>query len=207
MTNEGSVTRLIQGFRDGDEASFANLHARYWPILVAIARRKLHGTPPRAADEEDVAQQAFWSFYRSVRAGRLPNLANRHDLLAVLTHVTACKAINQIERELGTLKRGKGRVRGESALDYLAGQSSMPPGLQQVAAALHLPDAEALLRDCYDHYLNRLPESVREVARLHLAGLSNREIAEELACVERTVERKLALLRSQWRTLAVEELA
>jgi DNA-directed RNA polymerase specialized sigma24 family protein len=207
MANEGSVTRLIQGFRDGDEASFAGLHARYWPILVEIARRKLNGTPPRAADEEDVAQQAFWSFYRSVRAGHLPNLANRHELLAALTHVTACKAISQIERELGTLKRGKGRVRGESALDYLAGQSSMPPGLQQVAATVHLPDEEALLRDCYDHYINRLPESVREVARLHLAGLSNRETAEELDCVERTVERKLALLRSQWRTLAAEELA
>jgi RNA polymerase sigma factor (sigma-70 family) len=207
MTNEGSVTRLIQGFREGDGAAFASLHARYWPILVEIARRKLQGMPRRAADEEDVAQQAFWSFYRSVREGHLPNLASRHDLLAALTHVTACKAINQIERELGTLKRGKGRVRGESALDYLAGLSSVRPGLQQVADTAILPDEEVLLRDCYDCYLNRLPESVREVARLHLAGLSNREIAEELDCVERTVERKLALLRGQWRTLAAEELA
>jgi RNA polymerase sigma factor (sigma-70 family) len=207
MASEGSVTQLIQGFCDGDGEAFASLHARYWPILVQIAHRKLHGAPPRAADEEDVAQQAFWSFYRSVRTGHLPNLANRHDLLAALTHVTACKAINQIERELGTLKRGKGRVRGESALDHLAGQSSMRAGLQQVAGTAHLPDEQALLRDCYDHYLNRLPEQVREVARLHLAGSSNREIAEELDCVERTVERKLALLRSLWQTLATEELA
>lgn len=206
MASQGSVTRLIQGFCEGDEAAFTSLHARYWPILVEIARRKLRGTPPRALDEEDVAQQAFWSFYRSVRGGRLPNLASRHDLLAALTHITACKAVNQIEHELGTLKRGKGHVRGESALDFLAGQSSLRPGLQQVAAAAPLPDEEALLRDCYDWYLGRLPETVREVARLHLAGLTNREIAAELDCVERTVERKLALLRSQWQTLAAEEL-
>ena len=206
MADQGSVTQLIQGFCDGDGEAFASLHARYWPILVEIARRKLHGVPRRVADEEDVAQQAFWSFYRSVRSGHLPNLASRHDLLAALTHVTACKAINQIEHELGTLKRGKGRVRGESALDYLAGQLSARLGLQQVAGTTQPPDEEALLRDCYDCYLNRLPEPVREVARLHLAGLSNREIAAELDCVERTVERKLALLRSQWRTLAAEEL-
>jgi RNA polymerase sigma factor (sigma-70 family) len=207
MTNEGSVTRLIQGFHAGDEVAFASLHARYWPILAQIARRKLRGAPPRALDEEDVAQQAFWSFYRSVRNGQLPNLANRHDLLAVLTHITTCKAINQIDHELGTLKRGKGRVRGESALDCLAGLSSRHAGLQQMAETAHLPDEEVLLRDCYDYYIERLTEPVREVARLHLAGLSNHEIAEELDCVERTVERKLALLRDQWRTLAAEDLA
>jgi RNA polymerase sigma factor (sigma-70 family) len=207
MANEGSVTQLLQGFCDGDGEAFAGLHARYWPTLVAIARQKLRYVSRRAADEEDVAQQAFWSFYQSVRSGRLPNLVSRHDVLAALTHITVCKAINQIERELGTAKRGKGRVRGESALDYLVGQSSARPGLQQVAESACLPDEEVLLRDCYDHYLSRLPESVREVARLHLAGLSNREIAEELDCVERTVERKLALLRGQWRALAAEELA
>jgi DNA-directed RNA polymerase specialized sigma24 family protein len=183
------------------------LHARYWPMLVEIARRKLRGAPPRAADEEDVAQQAFWSFYHSVRNGNLPKLANRHDLLAVLTHVTACKAINQLEHEVGTLKRGQGHVRGESALDLLAGRSSVGPGLQRVAEDAHTPDEEVLLRDCYEYYLGRLPEPVREVARLHLAGLSNGEIAEKLDCVERTVERKLALLRVQWEILAAESLA
>jgi len=207
MTDKGSVTRLIQGFCEGDEAAFASLHARYWPMLVRIARKKLRQVPLRVADEEDVAQQAFWSFYRSVRQGQLPKLNDRHDLLAALTHVTVCKACSQIESLLGTTKRGKGRVRGESALGILAGRSSTSPGLQQVAQDLHLPDDEALARDCYDYYLQRLPDSLREVARLHLAGLSNRELAQELNCVERTVERKLNLLRRQWQMLAAEESA
>jgi DNA-directed RNA polymerase specialized sigma24 family protein len=39
---------------------------------------------------------------------------------------------------------------------------------------------------------------------MHLAGLTSAEIAEQMDCVERTVERKLALLRSRWRKLADE---
>src|SRR5439155_14273953 len=60
--------------------------------------RRLHGSPG-PVDEEDVAQEAFWRFYRGMKEGRLPRLANRHDLLALLTHIVACTAINQIERE------------------------------------------------------------------------------------------------------------
>lgn len=207
MSTEGSVSLMIRSLREGDDTALSGLHARYWPVLVSIARRKLRGAPPRAADEEDVAQQAFWSFYRSVRAGQLPRLANRHDLLAALTHVTTCRAIHQLEREYGTQKRGLGHVLGESALDVLTGRSSVSPGLQQQAVTFTTPDEEVLLHDSYDYYLGRLPEQLRELARLHLAGLSNREIADQLGCVERTVERKLALLRFEWDRFAAESVA
>ena len=204
MPTEGSISLLIRSFRDGDDVALAGLHSRYWPLLVAISRRELHGAPPRAADEEDVAQQAFWSFYRSVRAGQWPKLVNRHDLLAILTHITACRAKNQLQHEFGT---GRKHIQGESALDMLVGRSSISPGLEQKAVESTTPDEEALLRDSYDYYMTRLPEQLRELARLHLAGNSNREIAEQLGCVERTVERKLALLRLEWERLAAESIA
>ncbi len=204
MSMEGSISLLIHSFRDGDDVALAALHTRYWPVMVAIARKELHGAPPRAADEEDVAQQAFWSFYRSVRAGQLPKLANRHDLLAILTHITVCRAKNQLQHEFGT---GRKHIQGESALDAFAGRSSISPGLQQRAVFLTTPDDEAMLRDGYAYYMSQLPEQLRELARLHLAGDSNREIAEELDCSERTVERKLALLRLEWERLAAESTA
>ena len=68
------------------------------------------------------------------------------------------------------------------------------------------PSEQVVLCDCYCHYLNCLPENLRDFAELHLAGLTNKEIAARTDCVERTVERKLALVRKKWREMAAESL-
>src|SRR6266851_148097 len=107
MSPTGSVTTWIGQLQAGEEIALARLHDRYWPYLVAMARKKLHGLPSKAADEEDIAQEALWSFYRRLKAGHAFHLDSRHDLLALLTHIIACKAVNQIERE-STKKRGGG---------------------------------------------------------------------------------------------------
>jgi RNA polymerase sigma factor (sigma-70 family) len=195
MAPVGSVTAWIGQLKDGDEAALARLHARYWPALVALARQRLKGTPGRAADEEDVAQDAFWEFYRGLRAGQVPRLENRGHFLALLTHIIACKAVNQIVYELGTHKRGARMVQGESALDSLA------------ADPAPTPLEEALLNDCYRQYIDGLPDKLRPFAEFHLGGFTNREIAERLDCVERTVERKINLIREKWRQRAADSLA
>jgi len=47
--------------------------------------------------------------------------------------------------------------------------------------------------------LEQLPdEALRQVALWKLEGYSNAEIAAKLACIERTVERKLARIRRIW---------
>src|SRR5262249_7774159 len=119
MSSGGSVTAWIQQLKKGEEAALAKLHARYWSSLVAIACKRLEGTPRRASDEEDVAQEAFWSFYRSLKAGQVPRLEDRDDLLALLTHIIACRAANQIHHEVGIRKRDAGAVAEESALEEL----------------------------------------------------------------------------------------
>lgn len=90
----GSVSMLIARLKDSDETALARLHQRYWPALVNLGRVKLRGAPIRAADEEDVAQKAFVGFDDSVRNNRVPDLSNRHELLALLSHIVACKAVN-----------------------------------------------------------------------------------------------------------------
>jgi len=190
----GSVSQLIHQAKAGDENALGELHQRYWPQLVALARRKLRNAPELPqADEEDVAQSAFIGFYRTVKAQRIPQLQNRHQLLALLTHIVACKALNEIKHAM-TQKRGGGQVLQLSPLAVLAEDEQYTP-LQ-----------EAILNDCYSCYVETLPDSLRTIAEMHLAGMTNREIAEECECVERTVERKIALLRQKWQALTLADI-
>jgi RNA polymerase sigma factor (sigma-70 family) len=205
MSSRGSVTAWLGQLRAGEEAALGKLHARYWPYLVDLAHRRLAGAPGRAMDEEDVAQEAFWSFYRRLRDGREFRLRSRHDLLALLTHIVACKAVNQIQRECGTQKRGAGRVRDESVLN--AGADCEQGGRDRMEASVRTPLEQAILNDCYEYFVNGLPQRLRDVAELHLAGCTHREIAEKLICVERTVERKIALILTKWQEMAIESVS
>jgi DNA-directed RNA polymerase specialized sigma24 family protein len=206
MSSIGSVTRWIEQLKAGEEAALGELHKRYWPFLVELARRKLGAAPRRATDEEDVAQQAFWGFYQTLKAGRLPRLANRYDLLALLTHITACQAINQIKHEVAVQKRGGGRVRDEAMLHPSADSSEPGRGLDAVPDPGTTPAEQAMLHDCYDHYVNALPEHLRPFAELCLAGCTHHQIADQLGCTERTVDRKMVLIMAKWQRMTADSM-
>jgi DNA-directed RNA polymerase specialized sigma24 family protein len=202
MSPDGSVTTWITQLKSGEEDALSRLHDRYWPKLVALARQKLEGAPGHGVDEEDIAQDAFWSFYRRFRAGTPFQLASRHDLLALLTHIVACKAINQMQFERAQ-KRGGGRVRAQSSLNEGVSECL----LDLAESSEPTPLEQALLNDSYQYYVGRLPASIRDFAQLHLAGWTHEEIAAHLGCVVRTVERKMALITRKWEEMGIEEVA
>jgi DNA-directed RNA polymerase specialized sigma24 family protein len=135
--------------------------------------------------------------------GGLPELTNRHQLLALLTHIIACRAANQIKHELGVQKRGGGRVRGESVLDDPAASGETTRGLERVEDRGLAPEEIVLLQDSYRHHVHALPEKLRDFAELYLDGLTHQEIADRLGCSERTVDRKPALVTARWQEIAV----
>jgi RNA polymerase sigma factor (sigma-70 family) len=200
MTSLGSVSVWIQRLKAGEETALAELHKRYWRFLVEQARRKLGASPRMAMDEEDVAQQTFWGFYTSFKAGRLPKLNNRQDLLALLTHITACQASNQIRNEIGAARRGRGMVQDEAALETGADRDA-PRRLENLEGAELMPDEQAILNDCYERYVHRLPPELAAIAERYLAGWTHKQIAQEADCAERTIERKLALICARWQRL------
>lgn len=174
---------------------------RFWGFLLSRAGRRLGGAPRRAADEEDVAQEVGTDVARGLTDGRWPELVNRHDLVALLTQVAECKAINQAKRELAR-KRGGGVVWDETRLGRDAQTGSGSAGLERVATDPAPPPPDAVLQaDWWEHCLARLPEAQRRVAELRLAGNEVAEVAELLGCSERTVARKLALIRVTWSDL------
>src|SRR5262249_27764786 len=181
-----------------EHAAAQPLWERYFARLVGLARARLHGATRRARDEEDVALSAFDSFCRHAAAGRFPRLADRDDLWQLLVLLAARKAVNLREHD-GRQRRGGGRVRGESALVGRGADADAAEGLAAVVGDEPSPEFVARFTEACERLLGRLPDAeLRSVALWKLEGYSNAEIAEKLACVERTVERKLRVIRGLW---------
>jgi RNA polymerase sigma factor (sigma-70 family) len=184
------VTTWIGLLRAGDGEAAQQLWQRYFSRLVEFARGKLHGASRRAADEEDVALSAFHSF--CVAAERFPRLNNRQDLWQVLVMLTARKAFQERRRQWA-LKRGGEAAAAEGA------------DLDEIIGAEPTPDFAVLVAEQFQALLAALPdEDLRLIARLRLEEHTNAEIAARLGCSERTVERKLALVRGFWEATSAE---
>jgi DNA-directed RNA polymerase specialized sigma24 family protein len=194
---ENSVTRWVNELKAGDRGEAARLlWQRYFERLARLAQARLRAVARGPADGEDVALSAFDSFFQGVAEGRFPRLANRDDLWKLLTTIAMRKASNRRRRE-GQSKRGGGRVIG--ARDYAAGDPGGADPLAEVAGTEPSPELAALLIDEIRRRFADLPdESLRVVALRRMEGHANAEIAAELDCSLRSVERKLELIRRAW---------
>lgn len=188
---EGSVSRWIGQIKEGDAEAAQKLWERYYQRLLGLARSKLQGTPQRMADPEDVALSAFNSFFQGAGKGRFPRLADRNDLWRLLIVITARKAFDLMTHE-NRQKRGSGAVRPESAL-------GLEGGLDELMGSEPTPEFAAQVAEECRRLLALLNDDVlRTVALAKMEGYSSEEIAEQLGCVVRTVERKLRVIRSIW---------
>ncbi|MCI0464744.1 MAG: ECF-type sigma factor [Gemmataceae bacterium] len=185
MSEPGSVTTWLDELKRGQPHAAQPLWERYFARLVELARGKLAGLPRRVADEEDVALSAFQSFCVAAAAQRFPQLDSRDDLWQVLVLLTARKAAQQ-RRYQQRQKRGGEAHEEELALDEVIGSEPDPA-------------FAALVADQFQSLLARLADdTLRTIALLKLEGYSNGEIAAQLPCSLRTVERRLCLIRSIW---------
>lgn len=188
-----SVSTWLTQLKAGDHAAAQPLWERYFGRLVDLAHHKLRHSPRRFADEEDIALSAFASFCRGVGCGRFPQLNDHNDLWRVLVVITARKAVDLIESE-GRQKRG-----GPDRNGQREPQTTEEDVLDQVIGAEPTPAFAAQVAEECQRLLDRLTEpDLRAVAVLKMEGHSNEEIATQLRCVARTVERKLHIIRSLW---------
>lgn len=191
----GSVTRLIAALKEGDVTAAQSLWRRYYRRLVALARKKLRFSRRRHADEEDVVQNAFHSFFRAVAEGRFPQLDDRDSLWRLLAVITVNKAVKQVAYE-------QRRKRGGTSADAM-GMSLIADddhaALTQVVGVEPTPEFAAQMAEECRRLLDQLgDETLRRVAVWKMEGYANDEIAEKLACSRRTVARKLEAIRILW---------
>lgn len=176
----GSISILYQQWREGRSEALSELIARFWPRLIALANSTLAGRMQRVADADDALQSAMISFWEHAEKGGFKEDMDRDDLWNVLGLFTVRKALKIQEKE-STQKRGSGKV-----------VTGMP--LENSPS----PVSEAEFDFLCTELLEMLESDLRSVALLKLMGHKNHEISEELGCAERTVERKLQLIRKIW---------
>jgi DNA-directed RNA polymerase specialized sigma24 family protein len=136
----------------------------------------------------------FGSFCRRQGRGDF-DLPGRDALWALLVTITLRKARNAANRH-----RAAGR-------DCRREQEAAPrdeagcPGwaLERMEASGPTPAEAAVLAEELERRLESLADPLlRRVALRRLEGHTNGEIAAEIGCVERTVERKLERIRDRW---------
>ena len=192
--SDGSVTRWIADLQTGDDSvAQQELWDRYFRRLVGLARVKLGSGPRGAADEEDVAISAMQSLFHGFAEDRFPQLADRDNLWALLAKMTARKAINQRQKQRA-LKRGGGMTPTRIGAEDTLGGAGCDPADDELG-----PEFLVAVEDEMRRLMDLLPDdTLRRVAGRKLEGWTSAEIARDLGVVERTVERKLSLIRACW---------
>jgi DNA-directed RNA polymerase specialized sigma24 family protein len=197
MKND-SVSIWLDGVKGGDGRDIQRLWDRYFERIVRLAGSRLPGHARRAFDEEDVALSAFRSFCDRAGRGQFPRLSDRDDLWRVLSTITVRKVVRSVRYQT-RLKRGGGRVMGESAVMGSGEGGAADEGLASFLGDEPTPQEAAEFADEYERLFGRLDDpALRTIALRKLEGFSSEEIASELGVTSRTVDRKLRLVRALW---------
>ena len=194
MNGPGSVTQILGGLVDGDDAAAQQIWEGYFRRMVGLARQKLGGMPRGPADSEDIAISAFHSFCQGAEKGRFPRLNDRNDLWQVMVLITARKAIDSIRKERAA-KRGGGAVH----ITPGSGEENDAPYLDEVVGKEPTPSFAAEVAEQYRVLIESLGDpDLKKIANWKLEGYTHTEIAEKMGRAVATVERKVKLIRETW---------
>jgi DNA-directed RNA polymerase specialized sigma24 family protein len=188
----GSVTGWLGDLKCGGDAAAQLLWERYFHRLVGLARKHINGACRRMADEEDVALNAFNSFFAGVARGRFPQLNDRDDLWRILIVLTERKAA-------GLRRHQTRRKRGGKARDGISPGQDKDGEIDQLADPTPTAgEAVLLVEECRRRLEGLGDATLRRVAELRMAGYSIVEVAEQLGVTKVTIDRKLAIIRRKW---------
>lgn len=188
MQNE-SITGWIDQLVDGNEQAARELWGHVSARVCEFARQKLDPMTRRRYDENDAANSAFHSLCRGISDGRLE--ANDRNALWGLLAVITSRKISAQRRFVNRQKRGGGAERGESGFG--------DAGINAIKGNQQTPDVLAEVSESCNELLNAIPDdAMKKIVLLKFQGATNGEVAGELNCTQRTIERKLERIRRIW---------
>lgn len=197
------MTLWLRELRTADEEAAQKLWIHFVSRLCALGRKRLSPETRRVYDEDDAALSAFHSVCVGIRAGRFPDLQDRDSLWSVLAVVTARK-ISRRHRYDRQERRDVRRNVSESI--FQSGGNPASDGL--VAIKSCQPTAEyaaEFVETCEQLFASLADPTLEQVAALRIAGHTDSEIADQVKCSRRTVQRRLEVIRRQWESQGAVE--
>ncbi|MDF1747070.1 MAG: ECF-type sigma factor [Gimesia sp.] len=190
---DGSISHLWRQMQTGDQHVSSDLYSRLLPRMYAIAQKSVGPIVQRGVELDDIVQSAMVSFWKYSDAGKLSSNLNRNDLWCLISVFTTRKMKKHIRRE-SAQKRGAGKVLGEHGIQGVDGAGER---LDELVPQVPTQEYDLAIEEL----LNPLDEELTRIALLKLSEYTNIEISKMLDCTERTVERKLHLIREIWSRL------
>jgi RNA polymerase sigma factor (sigma-70 family) len=184
---ESPLPQLLEQLRAGDDRAVSSLWEQYFKRMLFVARKKLGGAQRRVRDEEDIALSAFKSFCLGFKKGRFASTDEDCDLWPLLVTITINKTIDHLRRE-NRQKRSSENEIAASPMDMLSSECA--------------PELQLITDESFEKLLAALDATGdTDLKRLALLKLENHpatELAAELGCTVRTVQRKLKTIREIW---------
>ncbi len=191
MSSSKDVSHWIELIKDGDSVAANQIWAIYFERLVRSIRGRLQGQNRAVSDEEDIVLSVFDSFYDAAEKGRFPDLSDRDDLWRLLLRMSARKIVDKHRRD-GRQRRG-GNLQVHS-LD----QASEDDNLIEAIGNEPSPEMVLMMEESVEQFFSHLGVGqLSDLAVAKLEGYSNAELAVRFSCSERTIERRLHLIREK----------
>jgi len=204
--SDSSLKAWYEALRLGGSRATERLWDLYFQRMVQVARRKLHGSNRLVADEEDVALSAFNSFCQGFRLGRFEQAEQTRNLWPLLVTLTLNKAVDHLRRESRLKRSAANRNSGPAELATQPATTSDTPVWTDLISTQPTPEMIAAANESFERLLDSLDQTgdstLRYVALQSMVGSTTSEIATQLECTPRTVQRKLATVWTIWERIA-----
>ncbi|MCA9192046.1 MAG: hypothetical protein KDB03_09795 [Planctomycetales bacterium] len=198
MSHNTNVSHWIHLVKAGDSSAASHIWQLYFDRLVRSVRARLAGQNRAVSDEEDIVLSVFDSFYQAAEDGRFPDLSDRDDLWKLLLTMAARKVIDKRRHDRRQRRGGSVRLRSLNLTD---------DNHQVIEAIGNEPSPEMVLmmQESVDQLFSHLGVGqLRDLAVAKLEGFTNAQLANRFTCSERTIERRLNLIREKCQQELVE---
>lgn len=197
MSDTNNVSHWIDLVKYGDSAAASRIWHHYFDRLVRSVRQRLRGQNRAVSDEEDIVLSVFDSFYAAAEQGRFPDLSDRDDLWRLLLRMSARKVIDK-RRHDRRQRRG-----GPVEIHSLGGSDET---VIEVIGDDPSPEMVLMMQESVEQFFSHFGVGhLQELAVAKLEGYSNKELAQRFECSERTIERRLHLIREKCQQELLED--